>query len=168
MNILRDINIYIGIILRDYIAESCCVIILRDHITELYYGIILFDYITQICYGRYITPDILQQIYYGRYIMADVLRQVYIYIYILLQIYYGRYITAHRLRQIHYARYIASNNKKPYLNKFTAPEALDCCSLTCLWQPIASRTPLDCSIYKNAAKLKNASRTPPWRKGRMA
>ena len=52
--------------------------------------------------------DILRQLNYGRYIVVD----------IAWQIYHGRYIMADTLRQIYCV---------PYLDKCTAPEALDCC-----------------------------------------
>ena len=93
--------------------------------------------------------DILRQIYYGRcttayiyiYISADILRHIYIYIY------YGRYIAAYvytttlmgdTLRQIHCVQ-----QKRPYLKKCPALEALDCCVRICPLQRIAPRTTLD-------------------------
>ena len=91
-------------------------------------------------YGRYITADLLQQIYYGKYITADILQQIY----------YGRYIKADTLWQIYCVQ-----QKRPCLDKFLAPEALDCCIRICLLQRItlvspgtsqtALRTPLGCT-----------------------
>ena len=46
-----------------------------------------------------------------------------------------------------YGRYVMDNilrtTKRPYLDKFPAPEALNCCVQICLLQRIAPRTPLD-------------------------
>ena len=73
--------------------------------------------------------DISWQIHYGRYITADILRQMY----------YGRYYTADTLWPLH-----CVHKKRPYLGKFPAPEALDCCIRICLLQRIAPTTGLDC------------------------
>ena len=80
-----------------------------------------------IYYGIYITADISRHVYYGRYIMADILRQIF----------YGRSITADTLRQIY-----CVPQKRPYLDKFPAPEALDCCIRICLLQRIPCGPPL--------------------------
>ena len=45
--------------------------------------------------------------------------------------------------------------KRPYLYKFPAPEALDCCVQTCLLQRIAPKRPRDRFIYKKATKINN-------------
>ena len=66
-------------------------------------------------YDRYITVDISRQIHYGMY---GKLLMAYIYI----KIHRGRYIMADTLWQI-----FCVTQKQPYLNKFTAPEVLDCC-----------------------------------------
>ena len=42
--------------------------------------------------------------------------------------------------------------KYQYLNKYTAPEAFDCCVRTCLLLPIAPRPPQGRFVYKNDAK----------------
>ena len=87
---------------------------------------------TEVDYGNILRLCI----YYGRYL--------------LLQIYCGKYITADILWQIYYGRYIIYSvpQKRPYLNDFEAPEALDCCIRICLLQRTAPRTPLDRLVYK--------------------
>ena len=88
----------------------------------------LRNYITAIYYCKYITEDILRQMYYGRHITADLLRQTY----------YGRYITADTLSHMYIYIYIyCVQQKHSYLNKFPAPEALDCCVRRCPSGPIA-------------------------------
>ena len=112
----------------------------------------------------YITADISQQIYSGRYVMAvmaDILQHIYI------------YITADILRQIYYCRYIMADTlwptycvpkKRQYLDKFPAPEALDCCVRTCLVRPTAARTPPDrLSTYEKVAKIKKYHQAPGYR-----
>ena len=91
--------------------------------------------------------DILRQLYYGRDIIAGILRQIY----------YGRYITADTLRQI----CCVPPQRRPYLDKFPATEALDCCIRICLLQRIAPRTPLDCFMLYT-------SRTDPFLVGHRA
>ena len=122
--------------------ESYDGIMLRKYIVELYYG----DILRQIYY----TADTLRQIYYGRYITADILRQIY----------YGNYITADTLWPIY-----CVPQKRPYLDTFPEPEALDCCVRTCLLQRIAPRTPLDRFIYKKSAGIKKCLRAHPMEKG---
>ena len=109
----------------------------------MYHGRCILAYI-YIYYGI----CILRKIYYGRYVKSDILAAD-----ILQQICYDRYITAETLWPIYCVQ-----QKRPYLPKFTAPEALDCCVRTCLMQPIVPRTPMDCFIYNKSAKNK---KVPP-------
>ena len=55
---------------------------------------------------------------------------------IIWKIYYGIYITADILQHIYCVQ-----QKRPYLNKCTAPAALDCCIRICLWQRIIPASP---------------------------
>ena len=116
------------------------------------YRYITVDILRQIYHGRCITAHILwhiyilQQIYYGRHNTAVIVRQICCGGYILRQLYYGRYITSDILRQMRWNIYIyiyCVPQKRPCLNKFSAPEALACCIRICLLQHIAPRTPLD-------------------------
>ena len=133
-------------------------------------------------YSGYITAHKLRKIYHGRYVMADMLRQLhdgrYITANILRQVYYSRYIKADivsmaiMLRQIYYVTYIMAYTtdtlrqiycvpqKRPYLYKCAATEALTCCIRICLLQRIAPRTPLDRFIYKRPPKSKQCLRAP--------
>ena len=120
--------------------------------------------------------------YYGRYITAYIYRYIHIYIYILRQISYGRYITADiyitadTLRHTYYSRYIIKadilrhryygrcfmadtlwpiycvQQKRPYLYRFIAPEALDCYVRSCSLGPIGPKTPRAVLPTKNPPK----------------
>ena len=148
-------------------TESYAGIIIRKHIAELYDGdlvwpidfgrCIMADILRQVYCGICITADIAWQVHYGRYIMADILRHIYYsrpsMTNILRQWYYGRYIMADMSRQIYYGCYITADTlrqiycvprERPYLNKCTAPEAIDCCIRICFLQPITPANPRTC------------------------
>ena len=136
-----------------------------DILRQLFYGrYVTADIMRQLYYGRSITANTSQQIYYGRCIMACIVRQIYFGRYtttaiISRQMYYGIHITAYIYIYMYYSRYAMADTlwpiyyiqqKRPYLKKYPAAEAVDCGVRTCLLRPIAPRT-----TYKNAADIKN-------------
>ena len=145
-------ELYYGIVLRDYSMESYHRIMLQKHIMETKYGVILQN-------------DIME-LYYGIILMKRIPRMP------------RTSLEPPGIPGIPWARpwdprgppwdtpgtsgdhkAPHGRQKQPYLHKHTAPEALDCCVQTCLFEPIAWRTPTDRFIYRKAAKLRIAN--PP-------
>ena len=127
-------ELYSGIIVRNNVTESYYRIILRNHI-DSDYEMILWNYIMELNYGITLQNHIMRS-YYGITLQNYPVKR-------------NPWILGTSQRPPGNSRDLTgpldppATIKRPYLNKFTAPEALGCCIRICLLQRVSPKTPLD-------------------------